>query len=208
MPLTTDEILQRRLSDPYFGLAEELAAPSLAATKKMSLAAAHVEKKRAIDPAQASADEAFNVDNYLEGGPQGVGLSDIAESSLYRGRENLFDFISGRTQDPGAVQALADVEAGVTPEDRKRLVSDPQEKVIQSLAKGGRGYLEAIPQALAAGPATLADSAQVIPELIGGALATAFGGSGAAVLARRGEKLFSGGKKLLKRVETAKEALE
>lgn len=210
MPLTPDEILQRRLTDPYFGQAEKLALPSLAQQKGISLAAASVEKKRRLDPAQSLADEAIAEDkesNYLSN------LLDIGEASFYRERENLFDFISGREPVPGEdrnaqVQAFADAEAGVTEQVRQEEVTGPQQKVFESLARGGTGFLEAIPEAIKAGPATLMDSVGVLAEIGAGSLLTAFaGGAGVPLLARRGKKVLSGGKKFLGKVDETRDNL-
>jgi len=195
MPLSADEKLQRQLTDPYFGLAESLALPSLASQKHATVAAASVEKKRALDPAQAMADEALQAD--------GVGLADIAESSVRQGWEQLYDFFSGGSRANEEISKAADIASGVTPEARKRIVGDPQEKVIQSLAKGN--YFDAAGQAVLAGPATLADSANVIPELAVGALATGLGGR--AVAGRRVKKGKEGISRIFDRVDVARDNL-
>lgn len=192
MPLTADEKLQRRLTDPYYGLAEELAQPSLAQQKNLSVSISNVEKKRALDPQQALADEAAQQD--------GAQLIDIAESSVRQGYEQLKDFFSGGSRSNVDIAREADIASGVTPEGRKITVGDPQEKVIQSLAKGN--YLDAAGQALLAGPATLADSAQVIPELAIGTATTAIGGR--ALAGRRIKKAKEGIGKIFDRVDEAR----
>jgi hypothetical protein len=208
MPLTPDEILQRRLTDPYFGQAEKLALPSLAQQKGISLAAASVEKKRRLDPAQSLADEAIAEEkegSYLSS------LLEIGEASFHREIEHLFDFTSGREPVPGEdrsaqVQAFADAEADVSPQEREELVSGPQQKVFESLARGGTGYLEAIPEAIKAIPGTVMDSVGVLFEIGAGALLTTFaGGAGVPLLARRGKKVLSGGKKFLGKINERSE---
>lgn len=164
MALTPEETLQRRLTDPYFSLAEGLSAPTLAESKKMSLAAATVEKNREQNPAEQAANEQREID-------ESVGLLDIAEASLRESFAHTTDFFTGAPlRDNETVLREADIASGVTPEARKRLVTDPQQKVADSLAAGD--YLGAIPQALAAGPGTLASSAGPFAELAIGALAT------------------------------------
>lgn len=216
MPLTPDEIQFRRLNDPYFGLAEELSGPSLALTKGASLAAATVEKNRRLDPAAAAADEAFDVDQHLEGRPSKANLLDVAESSFFRSRENIFDLISGFKGHPGVdraqeIQEFADFSAGLTAEDRQRLVSDRQQKVIDSLAIGGlQGNLDAAGHAILAGPATLADSAAILGEIGLGAVITATGVGAAGsipLFANRARKVVKGGKKLLTAIDKAKGAI-
>ena len=198
MALTPEERLQRRLTDPYYSLAESLAKPSLSDQKKMSLAAASVEKERKLDPAAAIADEQLNLDALVEGRATGPGLLDIAESSLYQGGMQLSDFVTGsRLRSNEEIQAAADAAAGVTPEARRELVEEPQQRVIESLAQGD--YLGAIPEAIKAGPGTLAESAVFIPELAAGALLTNVGGK--AIVKRRGKKALEGAGKLFDRVK-------
>lgn len=213
MPLTADEILQRRLTDPYFRIAEEVAAPSLAMQKSASLAAATVEKKRRLDPAQAAADEAALSD---------ANLGDIFEAGLLEARENLFDAISGYEAPEGVdrneqIRQYAEAEAGLKPGDRQRLVGDKQDAVADSLAYGsialdeGRyldaagNYVKAAGQSVVAAPGTIAESGAGLVELAAGAAATALGGgAGIPLLARRGQKVFEGGNKLFKAVGKAK----
>jgi len=196
MPLSPDEILQRRLSDPYYGIAEEALGISLSEQKKANLASASVEKRRKLDPAAQASDEAqqslADAYSHMNAGG-GTGLLDIAQSALFQSREHLFDMVPGSPEMPEGVdrnkqiQELGDFQAGVTPETRERLVGAPQQKVVESLAAGNYG--DAALQSLAAAPGTLADSAGVLPELALGALATyVTGGAAAPVLARRVQK--------------------
>lgn len=215
MPLTPDEILQRRLTDPYFGIAEEVAKPSLAQQKGVSLAAATVEKKRRLDPVQATADE-------LKNSADEAGLGDIFEAGLLASRENIFDFISGHEAPEGVdrneqIRAYAEAEAGLKPGDRQRLVGDSQDKVVDSLAKASLAFddnrfldtagnlAKAAGQSVLAAPGTIAESGSAFVELGIGAAATSLGaGAGIPLLARRGKKVFEGGNKLFKAVEKAK----
>lgn len=141
-----------------------------------------------------------------------AGLLEIAQSSLFRSRENIFDLISGNEQTSSAVQEYADYKAGITPEDRQRLVTSDQEKVTQSLAGGD--YLGALGNALLAAPGTLADSANVIPEIAAGAAATALTGgiaapiAGAAIFGRRAKKAIDTGSKIAKAVKLAKASMK
>ena len=197
MPLTPQERQRRRQTDPYFGLAEELSQqPSLAQQKGMANATASVEKKRELDPAQAAADEALQAD--------GTDLADIAESSLRQGWEQLSDFFTGAPERSNEeIAKQADIKSGVTEEGRQRLVGAPQEAVVQSLAKGN--YFDAALDAAKAGPGTLADSANVIPELAVGALATSLGGR--ALAGRRVKKGKEGIGRIFDRVDVARENL-
>ncbi|MCP4487739.1 MAG: hypothetical protein GY820_10545 [Gammaproteobacteria bacterium] len=218
MPLSPDDILQRRLSDPYYGLAEKLISASLSEQKKMSLAGATVEKKRKLDPAAQAADEAqaaeeaqFSLaDAYKHIGRKdsNINLFDIAESDWLQTREHWSDIISGHEAAPGIdrnkqIREYADAEAGVSEEDRARLVGDPQEKVTNSLAEGN--YWDAAGHAFKAFPGTAADSFGIVPELAVGALATSATGVGAAPLfARRLKKGADAVSRVVDAVQEAK----
>ena len=217
MALTPAEIQFKRLNDPYFGLAESVSAPSLAMQKGISNASKEVEKKRRIDPAAQLSEEQLQADlEAASGQGSSAGLLDIAESSFFKSRENIFDLISGNKGTPGVDrnqenQEFADLLAGVTPEDRQRLVTDNQDKVIESLAQGGlQGHLDALGHAIKAGPGTLADSASILGEIGVGALLTATGVGAAGsvgLAANRGRKVIEGGSKIFKALDKAKGAL-
>jgi len=198
MPLTPEEILQRRLTDPYFSLAESLSKPSLSDQKKASLAAASVEKERNMDPAASIANDQHNIEQFFGETAPTSGLLDVAESGLYQAGSHLADFVTpGASRTNEEIRQAADERAGLTPEARQRLVTDPQQQVIESLAAGD--YLGAVPEAIAAGPGTLAESASFLPELAAGALLTRFGG-------KAGKRIV--GQKVKKKTDKIFEAID
>ena len=208
MALTPAEKLQRRASDPYYGLAERQSVPSLAMQKSASLAAAKVEKDRALDPAAALADEAIAMDN--------SNLIDVAQSSVYQTVENMKDFFTGGQRTNEEIKAQADIDAGVSDRLNQELAGE-QQAVVESLAgmlhSADQGnYLDAIGQGLTAAgqsavaaPGVLAQSANVVPEIAAGALTANVGGR--AIFARRAKKAKEGTKKFFERVDEARDNL-
>jgi hypothetical protein len=209
MALTPSEKLKRRATDPYFGLAEKLAMPSLAQQKSISLATAGVEKNRVLDPVEALANETAQVD--------GTDLIDIAEAGLYEGWEQLFDFFTGGNRPNEEILREADIKAGVSIAGRKRLLEDPNQEVAESLAgalhsfdqgeylDAAAGTATAAGQAIVQFPATLAASASAFPELGAGALLSRFGGK--ALVGRRVDKTKKGIKRFFEKVDVARDNL-
>jgi hypothetical protein len=165
---------------------------SLADQKHLDLATKLTEKKISHAPSeqlQPDGGRKARRNRLRRGGAEGAGLLDIAESSIYQGNTRLFDFFHGRTTDPQDLQRIGDQVAGVTPEDRQRLVTNQQQEVTQSLADGQ--YLDALIGGVKAAPGTLADSANILTDIAGGAVATTLTGGAAAPLIA-GQKLKRG----------------
>lgn len=186
---------------------------SLYDQKSLALADKLVAKRTAHEPSTMLTDpDATAARERLTNPAEQSGLIDIAQSSVYQGLERLFDAAHGRTRTAKEIQELGDSVRGVTDDARKRLVTDPQQEVIESLAQGN--YLDAAVGSLKAAPGTLADSANAPLEIAAGAVATAIAPNiGGLIL---GKKLLQGkeaiesvGKKVKKartRMELVKEA--
>lgn len=156
---------------------------SLADQKTLDLATKLTEKKIAQGPSEQLLPDGGRqaaIDRLRRGGAEGAGLLDIAKSSIYQGNTRLFDAIHGRSTDPEELQRIADQVYGITPDDRAQLVGNQQQEVIESLAQGN--YLDAIVGGVKAAPGTLADSANVLPDIAAGVVATAVTGGAAAPL--------------------------
>ena len=178
---------------------------SLADQKTLNLASKLTEKKLALNPSEKlDPDGGYSaaVERLRRGGAEGTGLLDIAKSSVYQGNARLFDAFHGRTTDPEELQYIADQKYGVSPEDRQRLVTNDQQEVIQSLAQGN--YMDALVGGVKAAPGTLADSANVVPEIAAGAALTAATGgvAGPLIFGKKVKK----GKEAVGRVGKAIEA--
>ncbi len=177
-----------RSNDPFRPLL------SLADQKLLDVSSKLTEKKIAQAPSEKLLPDggvSAAMARMQQGGAEAVGLGEIAKSSIYQGNTRLFDFLHGRTTDPEDLQRIADSVYGVTPEDRQRLVTNDQQEVMQSLAEGN--YLDAFIGGVKAAPGTLADSANVVPDIAAGAAATILtGGAAAPVVA--GQKLKKGAK--------------
>lgn len=191
-------------------------APSLANIKTANVHQKLSDKKKKIQSDPSSPQRAFK---NLHGSSGNTDLMDLGEASLYRSGGIVMDAL--KTMSNAATenttfatdfddsmesgwsnQRTADIKAGVSQEYRRQLQED-QHKVVQKAAEGE--WMESLAAAADVSTRTLFDSAGVVPELAAGAALTAAGGvGGAAIFARRGQKLIEGGDKLFDTFQDAR----
>ena len=203
---------------------EELYGPllSLADQKSIAVSSKLAQKKSAMAESQVLTDAKAAQARLLsgEGSPNtAANLFSLANSSIRQSGEVLSDFAQGETRPNEEIQRQADIDAGVSEQARQELVTQPTQEVFKSVAQASLAldegdYLEALRQGgtaalqgVEAAPGILADSANVVPEVIAGAAGTAVAGSGLAVLANRAKKLFGGVEKFTEGVSKAKKNL-
>ena len=159
------------IRDPYRSL------PSLSAMKTADLSAKVAEKRERLGKPIVSF-----------AGQEQSNLLDVAQADFYRAGGSLADFgretanrLFGTEFDASretgySNQELADIAAGVSPELRQQGQAE-QQAVLEAVSRGEYG--QAALDAVKAAPFTLASSAGILPELIGGvALTAATGGVG------------------------------
>lgn len=203
---------------------EDLYGPllSLADRKSISVSEKLAEKKAAMAESQVLTDAKAAQARLLSGDnspSRAEDLFSLANSSIRQSGQVLSDFAKGETRPNEEIQRQEDIKAGVSEQARQELVTQPTQEVMESVAQASLAldkgdYLEAIRQGgtaalqgVEAAPGILADSANVVPEIIAGAAGTAVAGSGFGVLANRARKLFNSGEKFVEGVKKAKKAL-
>jgi hypothetical protein len=177
------------LAAPPSELAQEMidaiSTPSLAEQKSAQVQQAYKEKIAAMDPMKSleqSIDQEISAMLDVSG-RQRADNWDLAEASLYRTGKNLYDFFTpGEDRTSEQIQQEADLAAGITEEDRYRLVGESNARVKQLLSEGR--YAEAALEAGSNSLGTLADSAGTFAAIAGTSLAT--GGLGLAANLARG----------------------
>lgn len=201
---------------------EDLYGPllSLADRKSISVSNKLAEKKAAMAESQVLTDAKAAQARLLNGSPDTAdNLLSLANSSMRQSGELISDFAQGETRPNEEIQRQADIDAGVSEQARYELITQPTQEVMESVAKASLAldkgdYLEAIQQGgtaalqgVKAAPGLIADSANIVPEVIAGAAGTAVAGGGIGILANRARKLFNSGEKFVEGVKKAKKAL-
>jgi len=140
------------------------------------------------------------------------GLLDLSEGSLFRSRDNLTNFVTGKS-DPN-VAKNAEIESGINPEFAQQFKQDKSD-IIGTIADGriankdgftlkGLGkYASAFGQTLQIAPELVADSTNSLVEGAVGVGATALGGAGLGFLARRANKIFRSAESIQESVDAA-----
>ena len=193
---------------------------SLADQKSLNLSAKMFEKVTTqaaspVLPIAITAEEARVARESLLGpAAEETDLLDIAESSFRTGAKEASDIFTGRERTNEALRLEADIESGVTPEGRQRILTDKTNAAVEAMAEASLAFdegdfvggaarsVEAIGKSFLAGPALLAESAKVVPEIAAGAALTATATGAPAGIAFLGKKIFQAGKAVDKLVES------
>lgn len=123
--------------------------------------------------------------DHINPGFRGSNLVDVAQSSVLQSTRNIKDFVFGNISDAEEVQRQADLEAGVSPQYREydqSLYTD----IAQNYADNNYGELAL--SLAKAGPSMLANSANIVPEMLVGTALTATGIGAAGSLGLAGKK--------------------
>lgn len=195
-------------NDPYrplFG--------SLSDQKSLALAEKYKQKKATLEPSQVREPTGLDLQGDDQESSYVGDLTRAAGASLLGAGGSLADFgrnVSNRALDTNFDDSqatgwsnpdVADAATGV-PEAYRQNVEQGQQQVMSDVVEGNYGDA-ALSAAKIAIP-TAVDSVSSLVELGVGALATAAGGAGAPVLAKKAVDVFSTGKKIKKSYDKAK----